>query len=112
LELYKGSGSKLLEEEAETGDYKYSVAHAFDISLQKTKENNPAAYELIQLCAFYDPDSIPEFIFKEGQEHLGEDLQKAIAKDLQWGKTLKEACRVNGRVKLYQRGGVKVYHSG
>jgi tetratricopeptide (TPR) repeat protein len=93
LELYKASGSELLKEKAEEGDYKYSVARAFDMSLQKTKENSPTAYELIQLCAFYDPDSIPELIFKKGREHLGEDLKEVVGDDLQWERTVKEACR-------------------
>jgi tetratricopeptide (TPR) repeat protein len=93
LELYENSRSELLKEKAEDGDYKYSVAKAFDISLQKTKENSLAAYELIQLCAFYDPDSIPELIFKEGQEHLGKDLREVIGNDLQWEKIVKEACQ-------------------
>ncbi len=121
LELYESSGSELLSEQVDAGDYPEPVARAFDISLKKTKENSPAAYELIQLCAFYDPDSIPELIFKEGQEHLGKDLKsalseyknsdisenlfskvknlifsyfnKSVVNDLKWKKVVKEACR-------------------
>jgi tetratricopeptide (TPR) repeat protein len=99
LELYESSGSKLLAEKAEAGDYPEPVARAFDLSLRKTKENNTASYELIQLCAFFDPDSIPELIFKDGKEHLGDELKEAVEDSIQWKKILREAYRFS----LFQR---------
>jgi|TARA_B110000467_G_C18057055_1_gene334232 hypothetical protein len=57
------------------------------------KENSSPAYELVQLCTFFDPDSIPELIFKEGHEDLGDNLKEAATDDLQWQKMIKEACR-------------------
>ena len=93
LEIYNSSGNKLLSKRAKDSDYPKPVARAFDLSLKKTRESSPAAYELIQLCAFYDPDSIPELIFKEGQEHLGEKLKEAVTEELEWEEVIEEACR-------------------
>ena len=41
-------------------DYPNSVATTWSISFQKVEEANPAAAELLQLCAFLAPDRIPE----------------------------------------------------
>ncbi len=93
LELFESHGESFLNEIVEGGSYRKSVAEAFKLSLEKTIEQNPTTGELIHLCAFLDPDSIPEIIFKKGKEHLSESFNKALGNDIKWNQTVTDACR-------------------
>src|SRR5205085_5209572 len=52
-------------------DYNYTVATTWTVSLQRANETNPAATELLHLCAFLDPDAIPEEMIAGGAQTLG-----------------------------------------
>ncbi len=56
------------------------VATTWSLSFQYVEEKNPAAADLLRLCAFLQPDAIPEEIILEGGETLGRHLQ-ALAAD-------------------------------
>jgi hypothetical protein len=60
---------------------------------------NPAAAELLRLCAFLQPDAIAEEILTEGAAHLGPVLGP-VAADL---LSLNEALRVLRRYSLIKR---------
>ncbi len=93
LKLFESRGNLFLTETVEGGGYRKSVAEAFKLSLEKTIELNPTAGELIQLCAFLDPDFIPEIIFKSGKKHLSESLSKILGDDHEWNQTVAQACQ-------------------
>ena len=64
-----------------TWDHTEPVAIAWSLSFQEIEQVNPAATELLQLCAFLHPDAIPEELITEGASHLSPKLQ-ALASDL------------------------------
>jgi Tfp pilus assembly protein PilF len=81
LDMYEAEGAEL------------SYADVFKWSLKKTEDDCPEAGELIRLCAFLDPDSIPKFIFEEGKEFLSDGLQKILESRFKWEELISKACR-------------------
>ncbi len=77
--------------EAESTEMSYT--DVFKWSLRKTEETCQEAGELIRLCAFLDPDSIPKFIFEDGKEFLSEDLQKILESRFKWEELISKTCR-------------------
>ncbi len=52
-----------------------SLTATLKLSLGKVKEANPAAAELLRVCAFLAPSAIPEELFVEGANYLGSILE-------------------------------------
>jgi hypothetical protein len=50
----------------------------FLTAFRRIGETNPAAADLLRLCAFLEPDNIPEEIFLQGVEALGGRLADEI----------------------------------
>ncbi len=93
LELFEAFGKDFLKEKPETQDYPQSVAQVFAMSLEKTEKESPEAGELIRLCAFFDADSIPEIIFKEGKEHLSQRLKEVAGNEFKWNGLITKASK-------------------
>ncbi len=93
LVLYRQSSAELLQRESALGSEHPSVAATFTLSFEKVEQANPAAAELLRLCAFLHPDAIPEEIITEGAAELGTVLQPVAADLLKLngavGETLK-----------------------
>src|SRR5205085_8672630 len=47
-------------------DHREPVATTWKLSFEKVEQANPAAADLLRLCAFLAPDAIPEEIITEG----------------------------------------------
>ncbi len=60
-------------------DHPEPVATTWMLSFEKVEWANPAAAELLQLCAFLHPDAIPEEIITDGAIHLGPILAPAAS---------------------------------
>lgn len=73
--LYQQHRAILLNERRGLVDDHPPVATTWSLSFQKVEEKNPAAADLLRLCAFLQPDAIPEEIILEGGEPLGPHLQ-------------------------------------
>jgi tetratricopeptide (TPR) repeat protein/transcriptional regulator with XRE-family HTH domain len=58
--------------------YPESVATTWSLSFQRVEQTNPAASELLRLCAFVSPDHIPEELFTEGASYWPPVLQQAV----------------------------------
>lgn len=56
-----------------------SVTATFTLALELVEHANPAAAELLRLCAFLQPDAIPESILTDGKLDLGPILQPLAA---------------------------------
>jgi len=52
-------------------DHPLPVATTWSLSFELVKVANPAAADLLRLCAFLAPDAIPEAIITKGAPHLG-----------------------------------------
>src|SRR5262249_48362526 len=70
-----------------------SVTVTFSLAFKKVADANPAAADLLRVCAFLEADSIPEEIFSEGAEELGEALGAAAASALALTDAIGEAAR-------------------
>lgn len=72
LELYQRNRRSLLARGSIIPtDYPYTVASTWALSFEQVEQQNRAAAELLRLCAFLDPDAIPEALVREGAAHLG-----------------------------------------
>ena len=79
--LYQIRRAELLKERGGVmPDHPESVATTWSLAFQKVEQGNPAASDLLRLCAFLHPDAIPEEMITKGAEHLGPQLQ-AMASD-------------------------------
>lgn len=63
-------------------EYPESVATTWLFSFQQVERTDPAAAELLSLCAFLDPDSIPEEMIASGAPYLGSCLGPVAADPL------------------------------
>ncbi len=59
--------------------YPESVATSWSLSFERIEQKNPAAAELLRLCAFLAPDHIPEELLTEGAPYWPPLLQDAAA---------------------------------
>ena len=99
LDLYRGGGEKLRAARGELSPDHPSVTVTFSLAFEQVSKNSAAAADLVRLCAFLAADAIPEEVFREGAEHLGEELGRAAAEPLPFIEALKEA----GRFSLVER---------
>ena len=76
-----------------------SVTTTFTRNFEWVEEHNPAAADLLRLCAFLAPDAIPEALIVTGREHLGPVLQPIVSDP----HALNEAIAVLRRMSLIQR---------
>jgi tetratricopeptide (TPR) repeat protein len=78
LQRYRTERALLLEDRDELTPNHPSVMVTFSLAFKKVADANPAAADILRVCAFLDSDSIPDEIFIEGAEELGDTL-KALA---------------------------------
>ncbi|HJT56217.1 MAG TPA: tetratricopeptide repeat protein [Ktedonobacteraceae bacterium] len=94
LSLYQTRNTDLLKERGSASwDYPESVATTWSLSFEKVTQANPAAAELLNLCAFLYPDAIPEEIILEGAAELNPLFQSLATNPLQLDNTFKELRR-------------------
>src|SRR5262249_49553193 len=101
IDLYRAEPYTLLKKEAASvnDEPPNSVARTFSISFKKVSQENPAAADVLRLCAFLDPDDIPEEIFQKGREALGAPLAEPTASLVDFT----DAIGVSVRYSLLQR---------
>jgi serine/threonine protein kinase/tetratricopeptide (TPR) repeat protein/DNA-binding CsgD family transcriptional regulator len=79
LELYQQYRADLLARRSSTSpDYPYTVASTWSLAFERVEQANPAAADLLRLCAFLDPDVIPEAFITEGASHLSASLAAVV----------------------------------
>lgn len=99
LDLYRNQGAQLLENQSHlTGDQP-SIRITFSLAFQKVADRSPAASDLLHVCAFLAPDAIPEEVFIDGAEELGDRLSPLANQPLRLLQLITEA----GRFSLIDR---------
>ena len=79
--LYSGHRAVLLQERGgPLPDHPESVATTWSLSFAAIEQTTPVATDLLRVCAFLQPDAIPEEIMLEGAQFLGSQIQ-AFATD-------------------------------
>ena len=95
LSLYERERVELLSHRGEHTQDHPSVTITFLLAFNKVAEANPAAADLLRVCAFLEADSIPEEIFSEGAWELGETLEAIAKTPFTLTKTIGEAERLS-----------------
>gem|GEM_PF-154166 len=91
--LYQRARKELLRRRGKLPKYHPSVTVTFLLAFQKVADANPAAADLLRVCAFLEADSIPEEIFSEGAKELGVALASAAESPLALTDSIGEATR-------------------
>jgi tetratricopeptide (TPR) repeat protein/transcriptional regulator with XRE-family HTH domain len=79
-EIYQRHRHALLARRGrQTTAYPDSIATTWSLSFQHVEQANPAAADLLRLCAFLSPDQIPEELLIEGARYWPPALQQAAA---------------------------------
>lgn len=98
--FYRTHRKELLQRHSRLpSDHPEPVAATWALSFLKVEQANPAAADLLRLCAFLDPDAIPEGIIAIGAADLGDQLGSIAADRFK----LNEAIEVLRRFSLLRR---------
>ncbi len=89
LQLFRSAQLRLLDERDTYADHPSSVARTFALAFEQLKKNNPAAAELLTVCAFLAPEAIPETFFVEGAAYLGPTLETLAANPFEFHAAIK-----------------------
>jgi tetratricopeptide (TPR) repeat protein len=93
LDLYQKRGAALLKRRGGlVADHPEPVATTWSLSFVRVEEKNPAAAELLRLCAYLAPDAIAEEILTQGAEYLGLVLGPVVSDAFLLGQAI-EALR-------------------
>ena len=94
LEIYQNHRNALLAQRGEQAvNYPASVATTWSLSFQKVQQANPAAAELLHLCAFLAPDRIPEELIKDGAAHWPSLLKQAATDRFEFNQMIEELLK-------------------
>ena len=93
LELFRTQAATLLKLRGEgVRDHPASVSTTLTLALRATAERHPAVENLLRVCALLQPEAIPEELFRQGGEQLGNELSSLCGDDLAWNQLLALAC--------------------
>ncbi len=91
LKLYRERRQRLLRLRGQdAAGHSEPVATTWSLSLEKIKQANPAAAELLCLLALLHPDSIPEAMIAAAAAELGPVLQPVVEEELDFNETIGE----------------------
>ena len=97
--FYQIERKELLKRRGRLAEDHPSVTVTFSLAFKRVADDNPAAADLLRVCAFLEADSIPEEIFSEGAKELGEVISSLAKSPLGLSDAIEEA----GRFSLLQR---------
>lgn len=85
LELYRDPELALTLRDAglDNAEYPASVAQTWLLSFRQLSNEQPAAVELLRLCAFLDPDDIDLDLLSTGQAETGDVVTKMLGSQLE-----------------------------
>ncbi len=91
LERYQTQRARLLKQRGGViEDHPDSVAATLSMAFERVQNANPAAAELLRLCAFLHPDAIPEEIITVGALDLGSSLEPVATDPLALDAAIQE----------------------
>ncbi|RKN41502.1 tetratricopeptide repeat protein [Micromonospora endolithica] len=93
LRLFEEKRVELLEQ-APPLDYPLPVAAAWNVSLDRLVVSNPAAFRLLQVCAFLAPEPIPRTLFI-GAQHadIHAELNPTLRDPMKLGRAIRDINR-------------------
>ena len=91
LKFYKTRRNRLLRARGKSATgHPEPVATTWSLSFEKVEQANPAAAELLRLCAFLHPDEIPEAMIIAGAAELGPILQPVAEDEFELNEAIGE----------------------
>ena len=94
LEVYQQHQYELLAQRGKQAtSYPDSVATTWSLAFEEVERTNPAAVELLRLCAFVAPDQLPEELLTEGAPHWPATLQEAVRDRFRFNQMLSTLLR-------------------
>jgi hypothetical protein len=103
LDLLRTQAGKLLDQTAPGSSYPRSLATATRLAAAQLDNEDPAAAQLANLCAFLAPEPIPEDLFTSAHGALPGELKARAADPLAWRQTLGRLAR-QSLARVDQRG--------
>ncbi|MGH3782228.1 MAG: FxSxx-COOH system tetratricopeptide repeat protein [Pseudonocardiaceae bacterium] len=109
LRLFNEKIAEILDTSSPAG-YELSVAAAWNVSFDELRNRNPAAHQLLQVCAFFAPEPIPRSLF-EGVRGLtiAPELDEALRDPMQFSRTIRDINRY-GLAKIDHRNNTLQLH--
>jgi len=92
LELLSEHASELLHE-SKPSEYPVSMSAAWQISVGRLRDAQPAALELLRCCAFFGAEPIPRDIFRCGLQETGSELGALLAEPIVLAKVMRDIAR-------------------
>lgn len=93
LQLLEDKRTELLESRPPTG-YDVTVEAAWNVSLDRLKQDNPGALELLEVCAFFSPEPISRSIFSGVRNvPVTATLEQILADPIDLGRAIREIVR-------------------
>jgi tetratricopeptide (TPR) repeat protein len=94
LELYRERRARLLRRRGNLATaHPDSVVATFTLSFEKIVQANPAAADVLRLCAFLSPDAISEEIFTTACTGLGADLEGMAGDAFQFNEAVAQILK-------------------
>jgi tetratricopeptide (TPR) repeat protein len=84
LSRWRTHQAELLRRSHEGLDYPSTVATTWEVAFEALQAREPAAADLLCLCAYLAPEAIPPRLLRDHREVLPERLVAAVADDLSW----------------------------
>jgi tetratricopeptide (TPR) repeat protein len=93
LKLYQAEGRELRKRRGTYVVGHESVATTFGLAFQQIEGASPATADILRVCAFCNPDEIPEELFLDSGDALGETITVVNGSVSTWLKALYPATR-------------------
>ena len=78
LQLFQTHQQEVLRRGPSPEDYPATVATTWELAFQQVAEASPAGADLLHLCAFLAPDTIPRGLLSGGAEYLPQPLASTV----------------------------------
>ncbi|RSM37685.1 hypothetical protein DMA12_35685, partial [Amycolatopsis balhimycina DSM 5908] len=93
LDLFESKRTELLQTRP-PADYDVAVEAAWNVSLDRLRDENRGALELLEVCAFFSPEPIPRAMFS-GVRNVptSEVLEETLGDPIQLGRAIREITR-------------------
>jgi tetratricopeptide (TPR) repeat protein len=93
LRLFDEKVTEILGTSAPTG-YEMPVAAAWNVSFDELEKRNPAAHQLLQVCAYFAPEPITRMLFTGGiRISISPALDSALREPMQLGRAIRDINR-------------------
>jgi tetratricopeptide (TPR) repeat protein len=93
LRLFDESVAEILDTSTPS-DYELSVAAAWNVSFDELRKRNPAAHQILHICAFFSPEPISRDLFNgAGRVSISPELDDALRDSIKVARAIRDINR-------------------